>query len=320
MTDKVLVTGSRGYLGGRVTRLLAESGFSLRVGNHRWGLPTPKWLAEAEQVHLDLLADGDLEAVCRGVRQVVHLAAVNEIVCEKDPEQALLVNGLGTLKLLTAAMRAGVERFIYFSTAHVYGSPLAGIITEETLPRPVHPYAITHRVAEDFVLAARQRGAIQGVVLRLSNGFGPPAEAHVDRWTLLVNDLCRQAVTGGKLVLRSSGLQWRDFIALTDVARAVKHFLELPDARLGEGLFNLGGECALRVIDLASRIAARCYQVFNMTTLIIKPDPRPDEAYEALDYRIDRLKGSGFVLSGKMDEEIDDTLRFCRQVFGETAK
>lgn len=319
MTDKVLVTGGRGYVGGRVVRWLTDSGFSLRVGNHRVGLPTPAWLAGAEQVHLDLLAEGDLEAACRGVRQVVHLAAVNEIVCEKDPEQALLVNGLGTLKLLRAAIRAGVKRFIYFSTAHVYHAPLAGVITEETLPRPVHPYAISHRVAEDFVLAARRRGAIQGVVLRLSNGFGPPAEIHVDRWTLLVNDLCRQAVTEGRLVLRSSGLQWRDFVTLTDVARAVQHFLELPDELLGEGLFNLGGEGALPVLELAGRIADRCFQVLKMTPPIIKPDPGPGEAYEALDYRIDRLKGTGFVLRGKMDEEIDGTLRFCRQVMGETA-
>jgi UDP-glucose 4-epimerase len=318
MTDKILITGGRGYVGGRVVRLLAESGFSLRVGTHRSGLPTPAWLKDADLVHLDLLAAKDLDAACQGVRQVVHLAAVNEIVCAQDPEQALLVNGLGTLKLLRAALRVGVQRFIYFSTAHIYGSPLAGRITEEILPRPVHPYAITHRVAEDFVLAAHRQGAVQGVVLRLSNGFGPPAEAHVDRWTLLVNDLCRQAVTSGKLTLRTSGLQWRDFIPLTDVARAVKHVLELPDAELGDGVFNLGGEQALRVLDLANRIAARGSQVLNLTSPIIRPAPEPGEVHEPLDYRIDRLKGTGFRLTGDMDDEIDGTLKFCHQLSGGT--
>jgi UDP-glucose 4-epimerase len=319
MTHKVLITGGRGYVGGRVVQFLAESGFSLRVGSHRVGLPTPIWLKGAEQINLDLLTDKDLEAACRGVREVVHLAAVNEIVCAQAPEQALLVNGLGTLKLLSAALQAGVRRFIYFSTAHVYGAPLAGVITEETLPRPLHPYAITHRVAEDFVLAAHRQRAIQGVVLRLSNGFGPPAEAHVDRWTLLVNDLCRQAVTSGKLTLRSSGLQWRNFIPLSDVARAVKHVLELPDDLLGDGLFNLGGNGALRVIDLANRIAGRCSQVLNLTAPIIRPAPEPREASEPLDYRLDRLESTGFRLTGNMDEEIDGTLRFCRQAWGEKA-
>jgi len=73
------------------------------------------------------------------------------------------------------------------------------------VPRPVHPYAITHHAAEDFVLAAHDEKRLMGYVIRLSNGFGAPAHAGVDRWTLLVNDLCRQAVQTRQLILRSAG-------------------------------------------------------------------------------------------------------------------
>jgi UDP-glucose 4-epimerase len=113
------------------------------------------------------------------------------------------------------------------STTHVYG-PQVGRLEETTLPAPRHPYATSHRAAEDAVLAAS--GNFTAMVLRLSNGFGAPTHAQANCWTLLVNDLCRQAVTDCTLRLRSAGLQHRDFIPLADVTRIVDHMLHL-DAR-----------------------------------------------------------------------------------------
>lgn len=316
MMDKVFITGASGYLGGRLVQALGpEPRFHLRLGTRQPRASRPAWPREAEVVWLDLLSPEDLDSACRGVRYVIHLAALNEIESLANPEEALLINGLGSLKLLEAAQRAGVERFIYFSTAHVYGAPLAGRITEERLPRPLHPYAITHKVAEDFVLAAHDQKAIQGIVVRLSNGFGAPA-ASVNRWTLIVNDLCRQAVTTGKLRLKSSGGQWRDFITLSDVARAVRHLLDLPASVCQDGLFNLGGECSLQIITLAQRIADRATRFLGFTPPVHRPEPGPAESFPPLEYRVDKLKSTGFTLRRNIDEEIDATLHFCKEVFG----
>lgn len=316
MSETILVTGGLGYLGGRISRYLEERGdVHLKVAVNRGRKEAPTWLKRGELVRLDLLEDVSLEDACRGVKQVVHLAAMNEIESAEDPGRALLVNGVGTVQLLRAAEKAGVERFIYFSTAHVYGAPLAGTITEETLPRPMHPYAITHRTAEDFVLAAHAQRKLTGVVLRLSNGFGAPAAADVNRWTLLVNDLCRQAVTTGKLVLRSSGLQRRDFITLEDVARATGHFIDIPAAACGDGLFNLGGNLPLQIIELVERVAERCSTVLGFMPEVLRPASAPGEAAPPLDYRIDRLRKSGFELAGDLNQEIDATLLLCREAF-----
>ena len=317
MMDKVFITGGSGYLGGRLVQaFVTEPRFHLRLGTRQPLAVRPAWPREAEIVPLDLLSPEDLNYACRGVRYVIHLAALNEIESLTNPEEALLINGLGTLKLLEAAQRAGVERFIYFSTAHVYGVSLAGMITEESLPRPNHPYAITHKVAEDFILAAHDKKTIQGLVLRLSNGFGAPAAVNVNRWTLIVNDLCRQAVTTGKLVLKSSGLQWRDFITLSDVARSVQHLLNLPASACQDGLFNLGGECSLQIITLAQRIANRASRFLGFPPPIQRPEPGPAESFQPLEYRVDKLKSTGFTLRRNIDEEIDATLLFCKEVFG----
>lgn len=312
MSGRILVTGGLGYVGGRIARALLDDGHELVLAGRRPAAQAPAWAARANVASIDMAAaDADWAPLLAGIDTVIHLAALNEIDCARDPVAALEVNGVATLRLLRAAEGAGVRRFIYFSTAHVYGAPLIGRLDETSLARPSHPYAITHRVAEDFVLAAHDRKAVQGLVLRLSNGTGAPADHGTDRWTLLGNDLCRQAVRDRALVLRSSGLQPRDFIGLGEVARAVEHFLALPD--WGNGLFNLGlGRSAL-VWDMVQLIAARCQAVLGFTPTITRPEPAAGETAPTLDYCVDKLAATGFVPRDTLAEEIDATLRLCAE-------
>lgn len=308
MIQRVLITGGFGYLGGRIAvALTREAGFNIRLAS-RESHSRPTWLPEAEPVRIDLLNPETTPDVMRGIDAVVHLAAMNENDCVKDPSRALLVNGLGTHNILQAAIHAGVQRFVYFSTAHVYGAPLAGHITERTLPRPVHPYAITHHAAEDFVLAANDQGRITGIVVRLSNGIGAPTHPDVNRWTLLVNDLALQVAQTGRIVLRSDGLQRRDFVTLADVGRATGHLLGLDQGVIGDGLFNLGGEASLTVWEMAQRVAARACAINGITPRIERPEPGPEASAPDLMYDAGKLKATGFRLTGDIDGEIDNTL------------
>ncbi|HEX2779504.1 MAG TPA: SDR family oxidoreductase [Gemmatimonadaceae bacterium] len=306
----VLVTGAGGYLGGRLVQHLERGGsFAVRRGSRQPRAGEPGSVAIGE------LRDGrQLEEACRGAGAVVHLAALNEIDSARDPALATEINVEGTRRLVAAAARAGVGRFVYLSTAHVYGAPLAGRIDEDTPTHPAHPYATTHRVAEDVVFAARDR--VEAVVLRLSNAIGAPTRPDVDRWTLVVNDLCRQAATTGKLTLRSSGLARRDFIAMSDACAAIEHFLLLERAALPDGPVNLGGGKSLRVIDIVELVADRAAVILGERPAIVRPEPAPGELHPDLDYRIDLLVSTGFALHGDLAAEIDDTLRLCAAAFG----
>lgn len=316
MKNRVLITGGLGYIGGRVAKFLAErEDLFLVLGTRQKETARPGWLKNGNVVQLDLMSEESLDLACKEVKCIIHLAALNEIDSAKNSEQALLVNGYGTLKTLRAAERAGVERFIYFSTAHIYGAPLQGNITEKSLPRPVHPYAISHKVAEDFVLAAHDCKSILGIVLRLSNGFGAPINPNVNRWSLLVNDLCRQIATTGKIILKTSGIQKRDFITLTDVCRAVSHCLTLPADECLDGLFNLGGECSLSISEMASCIADRCSHVLGFVPEINAPIMQSDDVSMPFNYSIDKIKSTGFELSSNVTEEIDSELKFCKNEF-----
>lgn len=314
MTKSILLTGGLGYIGGRVAEWLVKNPDYLLTVTSRdpENADLPEWLSKHQCKKLDVLNDDDIKGVCAESEVIIHFAALNEIDSALDPESALIVNTLGTLKLVKAAEAYGVKRFIYFSTAHIYRSPLEGQISETTLPRPVHPYAITHRSAEDFVLSVNFGKKMKGIVLRLSNSIGAPLNPKVNRWSLVGNDLCRQAITKHEIRLKSSGLQKRDFISLHDVARATEHMIQLPDDSIGEGIFNIGGENSLSIYDLALKIQAKCTLRFHFTPPIIRPEPSSGETVGTLGYSIGRLKSTGFSLTGDLDQEIEETLRFCQ--------
>ncbi len=317
MKKIVLITGATGYLGGRIAQKLSESDlFFLRLAcTGRRGVPL-QGLKNSEKKVFNLLGKDEFDELCKGATCIVHCAAMNAQECETEPARAVLVNTVGTLRLLEAARRQKVKKFIYFSTAHVYGSPLAGRITEGSPARPVHPYAITHRAAEDFVLSGYARNDLAGAVIRLSNAVGAPVDARVNCWALLANDLCRQAVTTNKLILKTAGLQGRDFIMIENIYRALVHIVSLPEDDIRGQIFNLGSGKSMRVIDLAGLIQKRCRKILGHNPEIITPHSPGSRALPRLDYRIDKLKATGFQPIDGLTAEIDGTLIFCQRNFG----
>ncbi len=312
MNGNVLVTGGLGYLGGRLSKHLAgRDDWTPRLTSRRTGAAPPSWTDGMEVVTADFGGDGDMTSLCQGMDAVVHLAALNAQQCADDPDLAARVNVTGTKNLFDAAMGKGVKRFIYVSTAHIYGAPLEGIIDEDSAPRPAHAYAETHLAAEEIVLAG---GGPLGIVLRLSNAIGAPADTEADCWMLAANDLCRQGATDNVLVLHGSGLDVRDFVPLLDVCRAIDHFLALDGDDLTDRVFNVGGG-SMTMLALAERIAGRAEAVLGNRPDIRRKEPGLAEEALRLDYRIERLLGTGFTPAGNIDDEIDATLKLFRQTF-----
>jgi UDP-glucose 4-epimerase len=317
MARSVLITGAGGYLGGRLVMMLAADPAVSLVGTTRGTPDAPRgWPGACRLIHLDALNENEtaLADKLHGTDTVIHLASPNEIASAEGPAEALLATGVASLKLLRAAQRADCRRFIYLSTIHVYGSPLQGRITETDLPKPVNPYAIAHRTAEDFVLAAHAKCDIEGLVLRLSNGIGAPAWPNIDRWNLIGNALCRQAVNERRISLHSSGLQWRDFVLLRDFVAAIRHATELAPDALGDGLFNLGGRLPLRMIDVAEIVARRAKAMLGQNIPIECAPGEAGENWLPIDYCIDRFAATGYMPSppDAIDAEIDATLALCR--------
>ncbi|MBM3815229.1 MAG: SDR family oxidoreductase [Acidimicrobiia bacterium] len=312
---RILVAGGFGYVGGRIAHVLGEAGHTVVLGT-RQAASSPAWLPQARVIQLQWQDRAALEDSCRGMDAIIHAAGMNAQDCAADPVAALEFNGVATARLVAAAVKAGVKRVVYFSTAHVYASSLEGTITEQTCPRNLHPYATSHLAGEQVVLEAAQRRAIHGTVFRLSNAFGTPMWQGVNCWMLLVNDLCRQAVTTGELTLRSAGLQLRDFLTLEDVARAVLHVLPVGSDCLGDGLFNLGGGAAAQsILSMTELVAERWKSLTGQSLPIVRPAPAGPSP-SVLAYSSAKLLATGFSPSSRWPHEIDETLALCRAAFG----
>lgn len=303
---KILITGSFGYIGGRLGEyLFTEGNYNLRLVGRKAKHWPFEWCRASEFCEIDLTNENvALDALCDGVDAIVHLAALNERACIQHQDLAIKVNILGTQKLLESAVRTGVKRFIYLSTAHVYGSPLQGVLNESSIPRPVHPYAITHRAAEDYVLALHEEKLIEGVVLRLSNSFGPPAHYTVPCWGLLLNDLACQSVLKNKIVIKSSGLQYRDFVPMLHVCETIRQFLTFSTHELGDGLFNLGGDCSVPVINMV-KVLGQCFKSLTGKELEVETGIFPMEStVNSLEYSTVRLKKLGIQCETTIDSEL----------------
>lgn len=308
----VLITGGLGYVGGRVASYLRQRHETLPIRlMTRQQRPSATWTSTFKIVEGDILDGSAVARAVEGVKAIVHLAASNAAESARDPAMALDVTSKGTLMLLQAAEKARTERFVYMSTFHVYGGHEPNNINEETLPRPTHPYPITHYTAEQFVSMFQACGSIETLIFRLSNCYGAPMDPGAACWSLVFGDLCRQAAEQGRLVLSSSGRPQRDFISIRDVGRAVEHLLSLPSGSWGNGLFNLGGECSMSILELSGHIA-RVYEAKHGKPLPISTgNGDSPHTWDPVRFDVSKLKDIGFNPEHNLEEEIHRTLGLC---------
>jgi UDP-glucose 4-epimerase len=308
---RILITGGWGFVGGRL-------GQYLQLGNHKVVLAsrvlhnTPEWLPGAKTVCIDWHSTASMEQACEGIDVIVHAAGMNAQDCNADPIAALSVNGLATEQLINAAISRSVKRFIYLSTAHVYANPLVGDISDSTIPRNPHPYATSHLAGERALLNAQHNGDIEGVVLRLSNAFGSPTHKEVNCWMLLVNDLCKQAVQTNRMEVNSSGLQYRDFISMTEVCKGISYIIENNSIT---GCFNLCSEYSITILAMGELIKKRCNIVLNTHPTISSLPVQPGEKHEILNCTMAGLKKAGLCISRDITPEIDMLLLSCKKWF-----
>ncbi len=315
----ILITGGLGYIGGRVANYLKEkkphTHIFLTTRNRNRKLP--QWVERFTILQMNLLNEASIVNCLenKNIDTIIHLAAINEIDSIKNPEMAWEINIKGTYRLLNSAYNIGIKNFIYFSTFHVYGDVLESVITEKTPTRPFHPYAISHRAAEDIVRFFNYYYGINFSIFRLSNGYGCPQDKEVNRWSLLFNDLCKQVVLNRKISLKSSGKQYRDFISLHNIARAVYHFLfVIPDKWKNE-VYNLGGNCTMTVLDVAKMISIVYSSMYRTKEIEIdiKADSIDLKNVYQFEYNIKKLKETGFILEDNIIQEIENTIKLCNE-------
>jgi len=240
---KILVLGATGLIGGRLIHWLGQKGVVVRAGTRREQGNLP--LGQSWAVY-SWNQPKSLERLCEGMDAVVHLASPNVGMVATRPEILREIDA-GNRTLCRAMKSQGVARGVYLSSIHVYGESLRGRVTEQTPAGTIKIYGQMHARTELTLLES----GMPWVVFRSANGVGWPVGPKVECWTLLANDLCRQAAQKGSAQLRSHPGTRRDFVPLGEILRA----LEYGARSAAPGLYLLASGKTRTTGWLAAKIA-----------------------------------------------------------------
>ncbi len=259
-SNRYLVTGCGGFIGSQVVRLLLERGHAV-VGIDNCNNAYDPRLKRLRLKHLenrpqftfveaDITDPQQLAAVFRGESPfagVLNLAAragVRPSVV--DPLIYYETNTLGTLHLLELTRRAGVKKFVLASTSSVYGASDVPFSEDETIVRPLSPYAASKLAAESLAYTYHHLHGIDVTVLRYFTVYGPAGRPDMSVFRFI-----RWLATGQPLTVYGDGQQRRDFTYVDDIARGTVAALR----PLGYEIINLGSDGPLPLNDLIAEIS-----------------------------------------------------------------
>lgn len=227
-----LVTGAAGFIGSHVVEKLLKLGQQVRVvdnffssGPHN--LAAVRDIVGAEAAARLEFVEGDIRNptacadACAGMDQVIHLAALGSVPLSMDkPALCNEINVTGTLNMMIAAHAAGIRRFVYASSSAVYGDDELPTKREDSIGRPLSPYAASKYINEVYASTMLTCFGLETVGLRFFNVFGPrqdPKGAYAAVIPCWIDAMRR----GEDVFVNGDGENTRDFCFVRDVAQAL---------------------------------------------------------------------------------------------------
>jgi UDP-glucose 4-epimerase len=243
---KILVTGSSGQLGSYACEFLSAQGEEV-VGLDI--VPSLHESTKALTIVGDIRNQAEVSRAVKDVEAVVHCAA--QVSVEKsteDPMTDAQTNVLGTINLLHESARAGAKRFIYVSSAAVYGDPRSVPITEDHPTEPISNYGASKLSGERYALAFTHTTPLEVVVIRPFNFYSSRADPR-SPYSGVITKFVERVRKGEPPVIEGDGQQTRDFIHAADVALMAVQLVDAPG--MSGRVFNCGSGKPTSIMDLA---------------------------------------------------------------------
>jgi UDP-glucose 4-epimerase len=264
--SKVLVTGGAGFIGSHLVDRLLGEGFEVWVlddfsAGRMENVSHHEGVREFHLVRGDVRDSGLVKKIIEGVDAVFHEAALVDVPLSiKNPLLFNDVNVDGTLNLLKASVDSNVKRFIFASSAAVYGNLKPAKKKENMLPRPISPYGVSKLAAENYVQVFNEMYGLGTACLRYFNVYGP-RQGLASSYNGVITAFISQLLKKKPPIIHGDGNQTRDFVHVNDVVSA--NLLALnSESAVGE-VFNIANGTTVSVYKLAKMLQ----QITNMERL-----------------------------------------------------
>lgn len=236
-----IVTGGAGFIGSHMVDLLLQQGFSVRVIDSLIGGRLDN-IAHHQNNCFFELQERDIRSFMpgdpffEGAQYIFHFAGIGDIVPSIErPMEYMSVNVQGTVNMLECARHAKVEKFVYAASSSCYG--LAGTPTKEVDPiDPKYPYALSKYQGEQAVFHWHEVYKLPVNAIRIFNAYGTRSKTS-GAYGAVFGVFLRQKIAEKPFTVVGDGAQTRDFLFVTDVAKA---FLAAAQTLISGEVFNLG--------------------------------------------------------------------------------
>jgi UDP-glucose 4-epimerase len=237
-----VVTGGAGFIGSHMVDLLLDRGYTVRVIDSLVGGRIENLAHRRDHPQLtvdvrDLRTVAPDDSFFAGATYVFHFAGIGDIVPSiEQPTEYMSANVMGTVHALEAARAANVRKFVYAASSSCYGIATELPTTEHAPIRPEYPYALSKYHGEQAVLHWGQVYKLPVVSIRIFNAYGPRSKT-TGAYGAVFGVFLAQKLNGRPLTVVGNGTQRRDFVYVTDLARA---FLAAAESGRSQEIYNVG--------------------------------------------------------------------------------
>lgn len=247
---KVLITGGAGFIGSHLVELLLAAGDPVRILDNlstgkKENLPSAGTI---EFIEGDIRDAAVVESSVRGMDAIVHLAAVASVQASiDDPITTHQCNLDGTLHLLESARRHGIKRFLYASSAAVYGDTDLVPVAESHPIDPLSPYAADKLAGEHYLMFYFRKYGLDATAFRFFNIYGPRQDPS-SPYSGVISIFTDHLIQNRPVTLFGDGRQTRDFVYVGDLAKVLVQ--ALSHAGTAGQVINVGRGKQSSLLDL----------------------------------------------------------------------
>jgi UDP-glucose 4-epimerase len=252
----ILVTGGAGFIGSNLVDCLLSDGHSVRVldnlstGSLRNLLNAQSFADRFDFYHADIESFDDVVKASIGVSCIVHLAAqVSVQYSLRHPVESASSNVIGFLNMLEAARINKVSRFIYASSAAVYGHPAELPLSETSTLAPISPYGLEKQINEQYAKLYSEIHGLSCLGFRFFNVYGPRQDPK-SPYAGVISKFFERVANDQAITIFGDGRQTRDFVYVADVVNACAKAINSN----ATGVLCVGTGCSVNLLQLVDGI------------------------------------------------------------------